>query len=152
MLLVYCPPILHAMYRNISKMADQSLPINPRMHYVVFTVTSSGCLKLYQSIAIAQYVVSCKKYAVFVNQLLIVCWNLHMTGDDLFNFSKLFLSLRYMWTEKVGCYCIIVIKHGLPVFCDIRVCIDNGPKLDCDKWFSFWHQKITIYHWSKHAE
>ncbi len=34
-------------YKNISKMADQSQPVNPRMHYVVLTVTSSGCLKLY---------------------------------------------------------------------------------------------------------
>ncbi len=38
---------LHAMYRNISKMADQTQPVNPRMHYVVLTVTSGGCLKLY---------------------------------------------------------------------------------------------------------
>ncbi len=38
---------MHAMYRNISKIADQSWPVNPRMHYVVLTVTSSGCLKLY---------------------------------------------------------------------------------------------------------
>ncbi len=28
-------------------MAHQSRPINPRMHYVVLTVTSSGCLELY---------------------------------------------------------------------------------------------------------
>ncbi len=35
------------MYKNISKMADQSRPVNPRMHYVVLTMTSSGCLKLY---------------------------------------------------------------------------------------------------------
>ncbi len=26
-------------------MVDQSRPVNPRMHYEVFTVTSSGCLK-----------------------------------------------------------------------------------------------------------
>ncbi len=45
--MVYWPQILHAMYRNISKMADQRWPINPRIHYVVLTVTSSGCLKLY---------------------------------------------------------------------------------------------------------
>ncbi len=32
---------------NISKMSDQSGPVNARMHYVVFTVTSSGCQKLY---------------------------------------------------------------------------------------------------------
>ncbi len=35
------------MYRNISKMADQRRPVNPRMHYMVLTLTSSGCLKLY---------------------------------------------------------------------------------------------------------
>ncbi len=34
-------------YRNISKMADRSRPVNTRMHYVVFKVTSTGCLKLY---------------------------------------------------------------------------------------------------------
>ncbi len=38
--------ILHAMYRNISNMANQSQPVNLRMHYVILTVTSSGCLKL----------------------------------------------------------------------------------------------------------
>ncbi len=38
---------LHAMYKNISKMAAQSRLVNPRMHYLVLTVTSSGCLKLY---------------------------------------------------------------------------------------------------------
>ncbi len=38
------------MHRNISKMVDQSRPVNDRMHYVVITVTSSGCLKLSQSI------------------------------------------------------------------------------------------------------
>ncbi len=34
-------------HRNISKIADQSQPVNPRMPYVVLTVTSSGCLQLY---------------------------------------------------------------------------------------------------------
>ncbi len=38
------------MYRAISKMADQSRHVNPRMHYVVFMVTSSGCLILCQSL------------------------------------------------------------------------------------------------------
>ncbi len=28
-------------------MADQSRPVNPRMHYLILTVTSSGCPKLY---------------------------------------------------------------------------------------------------------
>ncbi len=32
--------------RNISKMANQSQPVNARMHNVVLTVTSNGCLKL----------------------------------------------------------------------------------------------------------
>ncbi len=50
--LVYWPQSLHAMYRNISKMADQSQTVNPRMHYVVLTVTSSVCLKLSQSMRI----------------------------------------------------------------------------------------------------
>ncbi len=45
--LVYWPQILHATYRNVSKMADQSRLTNPRMHYVVLTVPSSGCLKLF---------------------------------------------------------------------------------------------------------
>ncbi len=44
---LYWPQTLRAMYRNISKMADQSGPVNPRMHYVVLTVTSCGCLNLY---------------------------------------------------------------------------------------------------------
>ncbi len=35
------------MYRNISKMGDQSRPINPTMHYGVRPVTYRGCLKLY---------------------------------------------------------------------------------------------------------
>ncbi len=39
--------ILHAIYRNISNMTDESRPVNPRMHYVVLKVTSTGCLKLY---------------------------------------------------------------------------------------------------------
>ncbi len=34
------------MYRNISKIADQSRPVNSRMHYMLLPVTSSGCLKL----------------------------------------------------------------------------------------------------------
>ncbi len=38
---------LHIMYRNISKVADQSRLVNPRMDYVVLTLTSIGCLKLY---------------------------------------------------------------------------------------------------------
>ncbi len=41
------PQLMHAMYKGISKMADQSRPVNPRMHYMVLTVTSSGCVKLY---------------------------------------------------------------------------------------------------------
>ncbi len=38
--------ILHEIYRNITKMTDQCQPVNPKMHYVVLTVTLSGCLKL----------------------------------------------------------------------------------------------------------
>ncbi len=34
-------------YRNISKMVDQSWPVNPRMHYLLLTLTSSGRLQLY---------------------------------------------------------------------------------------------------------
>ncbi len=39
------------MYMHISKMADQSQPVNPRMHYVVLTVTSSelGSVVLFYS-------------------------------------------------------------------------------------------------------
>ncbi len=38
--------MLYVMYRNISKIEDQNQPVNPRIHYVVLKVTSSGCLKL----------------------------------------------------------------------------------------------------------
>ncbi len=46
-LLIPIPTISYAMYRNISKMADQSQPINPRLHNIVHTETSSGNPKLY---------------------------------------------------------------------------------------------------------
>ncbi len=40
-------------------MAEQSPPVNPRMHYVVLTVTSSGCLKsISQSTRIHLYIYS----------------------------------------------------------------------------------------------
>ncbi len=44
--------MLHVMYMNISKMADQRWPVNPRMHYVVITVTSSKYVKLSQAMSI----------------------------------------------------------------------------------------------------
>ncbi len=37
----------YVMYRNISRIVDQSWHVNPRMYYVVLTVTSSGCQNLY---------------------------------------------------------------------------------------------------------
>lgn len=39
--------VYHLMCRNIAKMADKSLPVNPRMPCKVPIVTSSGCLKLH---------------------------------------------------------------------------------------------------------
>ncbi len=73
----------------------------------------------------------------FVSFLLMVCWNLHMKGVEIYTFSvNLMLMVcwnlcipygknwnlhiawlfRWIWTQNVGCHCIIVIKHGLMCF------------------------------------
>ncbi len=43
----YWPNILHAMYRNISKMVDQSQPISHRMHCLPLIVTLIGSINCY---------------------------------------------------------------------------------------------------------
>ncbi len=78
----------------------------------------------------------------FVSFLLMVCWNLHMPGVEIYTSSVnvvlmvcwnlcipaygknwnlhiawLFsLNLVWIWTQNLGCHCIIVIKHGLLCF------------------------------------
>ncbi len=98
----------------------------------------------------------------FVSFLHMVCWNLHMPGVEIYTssvnvvlmvcwnlcipaFGKnwnlhiawLFsLNLVWIWTQNVGCHCIIVIKHGLLCFVTLMhgwACIDYGPQLACGK-------------------
>ncbi len=97
----------------------------------------------------------------FVSFLLMVCWNLHMPGIEIYIVSMnlvllmvcwnicipyrknwnlhiawLFrwINLWWIWTQNVGCHCIIVFKHGLLCFETLMhgwACIDYGPQLDC---------------------
>ncbi len=81
----------------------------------------------------------------FVSFLIMICWNLHMPVVEIYTSSVnvvlmvywnlcipaygknwnlhiawLFsLNLVWIWTQNVGCHCIIVIKHGL-LFCDVN--------------------------------
>ncbi len=86
----------------------------------------------------------------FVSFLLMVCWNLHMPGVEIYTFSVNVVLMvcwnlciphgknwnlhitwlfRWIWTQNVGCHCIIVIKHGLLCFVTLMygwACIDYG--------------------------
>ncbi len=107
----------------------------------------------------------------FVSFVLMVCWNLHLPGVEIYTFSvnvvlmvcwnlcipaygkkwNLHIALLFrwilgwIWTQNVGCHCIVVIKHGLLCFVMLMhgwACIDYGPQLTCgqlDKvWYRWW--------------
>ncbi len=84
----------------------------------------------------------------FVSFLLMICWNLHMSGVEIYTFSVNVVLMvcwnlcipygknwnlhiawlfRWIWTQNVVCHCIIVIKHGLLCFVSLMhgwACID----------------------------
>ncbi len=86
--------ILHAIYRNISKMADQS----PRMHYVVSTVTSSGCLKLYLNPWELSEVVHLLYISITSAMCSIITWGLHTFNAPL-SHKSVFVLWKCWWSE-----------------------------------------------------
>ncbi len=59
----------------------------------------------------------------------------HPKISNAFNTAQdgYFGEYGWIWKEQVGCDCITVIKHEVPVFCDMNAwaCIDYDQKLAC---------------------